>query len=231
MKQIIKLERISKKFNNQVVLKELSLEIIEGNFTAIVGPSGSGKSTLLNIMSGLSKPSSGRVFFEEDEITKYNENKLADLRRIKFGQVFQNYFLLSHLTIEENIKIGLNPNGDNYSFEEIVETLDIKSVLKKFPSSISGGQQQRAGIARAIIKKPRVLFCDEATGALDEENSRMAISLIHNIKEKYGITVVFITHNHEIAKTAERIITVTNGEIHKDIINSNQITAKEMNWV
>jgi putative ABC transport system ATP-binding protein len=212
------------------ILKGVSVDIEKGTFNAIVGPSGSGKSTLLNIMSGLLKPTKGKVLFDNKDITKFSDKEISDLKRNRIGMVFQNYYLLSYLTIEENIKVGLSPNGDNFSVDELAKLLGIADILKAFPTNVSGGQQQRAAIARAVIKKPDVLFCDEATGALDEENSKKVISLLHHIQKSMGITVVFITHNHEIAKTAHRIITIKNGEIFKDEINPNPINVEQMVW-
>lgn len=228
---IISIEKVVMEYKKgEPILKKTSVDIEKGTFTAIVGPSGSGKSTLLNIMAGLLKPSEGKVLFDNKDITKFNDKKMSDYRRNRIGMVFQNYYLLSYLTIEENIKIGLSPNGNNFSVDELAKLLDISDILKSFPTNVSGGQQQRAAIARAVIKKPDVLFCDEATGALDEENSKKVISLLHHIQKNMGITVIFITHNHEIAKTADRIITIKNGEIFKNEINSNPIHVEQMIW-
>lgn len=232
MKPILIVESISKIYNNtENALKNISLEIYENSFVTMIGQSGSGKSTLLNIISGLLKPTKGNVFFKSKDITKFSSNEISNFRRQDIGQIFQNYHLLNNLTVEENIKLGINPYSDNYDINTICEKLSIKAILKKFPSELSGGQQQRVSIARALIKKPTILFCDEATGALDEENSKNVIQLLHDIKKDYGVTIIFITHNHEIAKTSERIITVKNGSIFKDEINTNPILPSEMNWI
>lgn len=212
MKTILSVNKVTKQYrSNELILKEVSLEIEEGSFTVIIGPSGSGKSTLLNIMSGLQKPSRGSVFFGDSDITRFNEHELANFRRLDIGQIFQQYLLLSHLTAEENIRLGVPGSGGAFSVQELAELLDIADVLDQYPGQLSGGQQQRVAIARALIKKPRMLFCDEATGALDEKNSRKVISLLHQICAKYGVTVLFITHNNEIASTADRVITIKDG--------------------
>ncbi|AWV33459.1 ABC transporter ATP-binding protein [Paenibacillus odorifer] len=231
MKTILSVNKVTKQYrSNELILKEVSLEIEEGSFTVIIGPSGSGKSTLLNIMSGLQKPSRGSVFFGDSDITRFNEHELADFRRLDIGQIFQQYLLLSHLTAEENIRLGVPGSGGAFSVQELAELLDIADVLDQYPGQLSGGQQQRVAIARALIKKPRMLFCDEATGALDEKNSRKVISLLHQICAKYGVTVLFITHNNEIASTADRVITIKDGVVVKDIPHKNPIPVDQMSW-
>ncbi|MEK3867172.1 ABC transporter ATP-binding protein [Paenibacillus sp. FSL H7-0716] len=231
MKTILSVNKVTKQYrSNELILKEVSMEIEEGSFTVIIGPSGSGKSTLLNIMSGLQKPSRGSVFFGDSDITRFNEHELADFRRLDIGQIFQQYLLLSHLTAEENIRLGVPGSGGAFSVQELAELLDIADVLDQYPGQLSGGQQQRVAIARALIKKPRMLFCDEATGALDEKNSRKVISLLHQICAKYGVTVLFITHNNEIASTADRVITIKDGVVVKDIPHKNPIPVDQMSW-
>ncbi|MEK4879397.1 MULTISPECIES: ABC transporter ATP-binding protein [Paenibacillus] len=231
MKTILSVNKVTKQYrSNELILKEVSLEIEEGSFTVIIGPSGSGKSTLLNIMSGLQKPSRGSVFFGDSDITRFNEHELANFRRLDIGQIFQQYLLLSHLTAEENIRLGVPGSGGAFSVQELAELLDIADVLDQYPGQLSGGQQQRVAIARALIKKPRMLFCDEATGALDEKNSRKVISLLHQICAKYGVTVLFITHNNEIASTADRVITIKDGGVVKDIPHKNPIPVDQISW-
>jgi len=231
MKSIIKAEKIIKKFNdNETVLKGVDLSVSENTFNVLLGVSGSGKSTLLNIMSGLLRPTSGKVFYKDSEITSFNNSQMSNFKRTEIGNVFQNYLLLPNLTVAENIKIGICENRKALPFKEIIEILGIGDILNKFPAQLSGGQQQRTSIARAIIKNPRILFCDEATGALDEDNSKRVIKLLHLIKKEYGITIIFITHNLKIANTAERIITIKVGLIYKDMKNETPSNADEMNW-
>lgn len=235
MKTIIKAEGIYKTFQDEEeILKGVQLEVEENTFTVILGPSGSGKSTLLNIMSGMLKPTAGRVWFRGEEVTSLRENDLAKWKRNHIGNIFQNYLLLENLTVRENIEIGKRQktaaDEENLNFDELVKMLQIEDLLDKFPGQLSGGQQQRVAIARAVIKKPEVLFCDEATGALDEENSKKVVGLLHELKKRYGITILFITHNHQISYTADRVITIKNGQISHDYINESPIEAKDMVW-
>ena len=230
MAVILQTDNIMKKFDKEEVLKGISLEIEENTFTAILGPSGSGKSTLLNVISGLLRPTRGSVICDGIVISELSEAKLADWKRNQAGHVFQNYLLLENLTVEENIKIGINKNGESFSFDRLVRILELTELLHKFPAQLSGGQQQRVAIARAVIKCPKILFCDEATGALDETNSKTVVELLHKIKRDLGVTVLFTTHNLQIAKTADRVITIKDGTICKDIRNSEPITASEMVW-
>ena len=227
---LIEAKDVCKKYNeNEQALYSVSTKIMENSFVTIVGPSGSGKSTLMNIISGLQKPTSGDVILEGKSIVNLSKNELADIRAKKFGHIFQEYNLMQNLTVKENIYMG-KTNTEELNFDEIVETLGINKLLNKYPYEMSGGEQQRTSVARALIKKPKVIFCDEATGALDENNSKNVVSLLVDIKKRYGMTIVFVTHNLEIAKVSERIITMKNGIIFKDEINENPIDAQNMNW-
>lgn len=230
MKYILKAEQLTKVFaNDEKILKGISLEIMQGSFTVMLGPSGSGKTTLLNILCGLLKPTSGKVYYHDKVITDLSGNELATWKRNHIGNIFQNYLLLSNLTVRENIEIGIS-SSQPLPFDQVTELLDIKDLLNKFPSELSGGQKQRVAIARAVIKKPGILFCDEATGALDETNSKKVIALLHHLKSTYGITILFITHNLQIAETADRVITLKDGLICKDQLNRNPISASDMVW-
>lgn len=230
MQVVMAAEGITKEFGNEKVIKGISLKIHENTFTVILGPSGSGKSTLLNILSGLIRPTNGRVMFGDEVVTDYNEARLADWKRAEVGNVFQNYLLLNNLTAEENIKIGINPSGTPIAFDRLTRILQIDDILKKFPAQLSGGQQQRVAIARAVIKCPRLLFCDEATGSLDEANSKKVVELLHSIKSTFGTTILFTTHNAQIADTANRVLTIKDGLLHRDMTNKNPIPANEMVW-
>lgn len=230
MQVVMAAEGITKEFGNEKVIKGISLKIHENTFTVILGPSGSGKSTLLNILSGLIRPTNGRVMFGDEVVTDYNEARLADWKRAEVGNVFQNYLLLNNLTAEENIKIGINPSGTPIAFDRLTRILQIDDILKKFPAQLSGGQQQRVAIARAVIKCPRLLFCDEATGSLDEANSKKVVELLHSIKSTFGTTILFTTHNAQIADTANRVLTIKDGVLHRDMVNENPIPANEMVW-
>ncbi|HOQ16653.1 MAG TPA: ABC transporter ATP-binding protein [Defluviitaleaceae bacterium] len=230
MEAILKAEKIEKIFKQEKILKGISLEIMPNSFTVLLGPSGSGKTTLLNILSGLLKPSSGKVYYKDKAITEFSKNQLADWKRKNVSNIFQSYLLLNNLTVRENIEIGMFSPDNGLPLDELSHLLEIHHLLDKFPSELSGGQQQRVAIARAVIKKPDILFCDEVTGALDENNSKKVVALLHHLKQSLGLTVIFVTHNLQIAETADRVITIKDGLIHQDKINQNPISAYEMIW-
>lgn len=227
---ILKADSITKTFGAEKVINGITLEIEENTFSVLLGPSGSGKSTLLNILSGLLKPASGAVYHRGKEITVLPEEELAEWLRSFTGNIFQNYLLLNNLNVRENIEIGMNRRGEALDFRQLTEILEIDQLLDKFPAHLSGGQQQRVAIARAVIKKPDILFCDEATGSLDEANSKKVVSLLHSLQRAFGITVLFVTHNLQIAETADRIITMKDGRIFQDRHQENPIRPEEMVW-
>lgn len=231
MSSLLIVENITKVFNNhEVILHGISLNIEANTFTAVLGPSGSGKTTLLNVMSGLLKPTSGKVWYKNKDITSMHEGQLADWKRSEIGNIFQNYLLLSNLTARENILIGIAPSSAPLPFDKLTRLLEIDNILDKFPAQLSGGQQQRIAIARAVIKKPSVLFCDEATGSLDEANSKKVVELLHTLKTTFGITILFTTHNLQIAETANRIITIKDGLLFHDRVNENVLSPRNMAW-
>ncbi len=230
MKTVLSAEDLTKTYGKESVLNGVSLSVYENTFTAILGPSGSGKSTLLNILSGLTKPTSGKVLCGGETVSGYSEARLSDWKRAEVGNVFQNYMLLSNLTAEENIKVGIAPKRTPLAFDRLTRMLEIDGVLDKFPAQLSGGQQQRVAIARAVIKAPRLLFCDEATGALDEANSKKVVELLHTLKSTFGVTVLFVTHNAQIARTADRVLTMKNGLLAGDVTNAHPISAADMVW-
>lgn len=223
-------EKITKDYGTEKVLKGISLTVYQDTFTAILGPSGSGKSTFLNILSGMIRPASGTVRCGDTVVTSLSERQLANWKRTYVGHVFQNYLLLNNLTADENIKVGICPGRTPLSFERLVHILEIEDIMDKFPAQLSGGQQQRVAIARAVIKEPKLLFCDEATGSLDEWNSKKVVGLLHELKTAFGVTVLFTTHNKQIARTADRILTIKDGLLFDDITNENPITADAMVW-
>lgn len=227
---ILKADSITKTFAKEKVINGITLEIEENTFSVLLGPSGSGKSTLLNILSGLLTPSSGTVSHRGKDITALSEEKLAEWKRSFTGNIFQNYLLLNNLNVRENIEIGINKGRDALDFRQLTEILEIDHLLDKFPANLSGGQQQRVAIARAVIKKPDILFCDEATGSLDEANSKKVVSLLRSLQRAFGITVLFVTHNMQIAETADRIITIKDGRIYKDRHQEDPIQPEEMVW-
>lgn len=227
---ILKAENITKDYGKESILKGVTLTVYKDTFTAILGPSGSGKSTLLNVLSGMTKPTTGTVQYEDQIITTFSQAQLADWKRGNVGNVFQNYMLLNNLTAEENIKVGICHGMTPLAFDRLTRILEIDHLLDKFPAQLSGGQQQRVAIARAVIKGPRLLFCDEATGSLDEANSKKVVELLHNLKNTFGVTILFMTHNEQIAHTADRVLTIKDGAIFRDVVNENPISANDMVW-
>lgn len=227
---ILSAKKITKDYGKEKVIKGITITLYQKTFTVILGPSGSGKSTLLNILSGMVKPTTGTVQYEDKIITALSPTELADWKRNNIGYVFQNYMLLSNLTAEENIKVGISSKMTPLAFDRLTRILEIDSLLDKFPAQLSGGQQQRVAIARAVIKGTHFIFCDEATGALDEENSKKVVELLHSLKNTFGVTILFTTHNEQIAHTANRIITMKDGMIISDMENKNPVSAGDMIW-
>ena len=190
----------------------MSVTIQKGKFVAILGRSGSGKSTLLNILAGLDKPSEGKVYIDGTDIFHLSEEKRTLLRREKIGFVFQKYELLHALTVTENIRLPeLEANADYVG--ELLEALGIRQYETCYPDQLSGGEQQRVAIARALINHPPILFADEPTGNLDSKTERIVIDLLKNLAEKYGISILMVTHNEDLVKDADRVIRLEDGEI------------------
>ncbi|SHI06078.1 putative ABC transport system ATP-binding protein [Clostridium collagenovorans DSM 3089] len=195
-------------------LKSTNLNIEQGEFVSIIGSSGSGKSTLLHLMAGLDTPSSGKVYIAGNDIYAMNEKELAKFRRQNIGFIFQFFNLIPILTVEENIKLPLimdKQKIDEAYFEEIIQVLGLEDRKKHLPNEISGGQQQRVAIARALMSKPKIIFADEPTGNLDSKNTQEVLELLAKSIKKYNQTLVMITHDPEIAKTADRIIVLKDG--------------------
>lgn len=212
-----------------VALNEVDLKLDDNEFLVILGPSGSGKSTLINVMSALDRCDLGQVLYDDTNICKYNEKKLTKFRRENIGFIFQAYYLLPDLNVENNIRMGANL-VENNDYQDIIEILDLKDMLKRMPYQLSGGQQQRVAIARALAKKPRVLFCDEPTGALDEKTGKQVLTLLQNYQKKHNITIVMVTHNSGIADMATRVIRMNSGNIIEDKKNENVIAAVNVRW-
>lgn len=226
---MITAKNIKKKYNDQEVLRGIDLKIDENEFVVILGASGSGKSTLLNILSGLEKSDSGEVVYDNESISDYSEKQLTKFRKEKIGFVFQQYYLLNNLTIEQNVKVGANL-ADNKEYVDIIKDLGLEDKLSKYPNELSGGEQQRVSIARALAKKPTVLFLDEPTGALDEETGRKILEYLLKLKDKSHFTMIMVTHNENIAELANKIIHVGSGRITSIVENHKPKSVEEIGW-
>jgi len=221
--EIMRCDHLSKIYqsgeNKVYALNDVSLSLEQGSFTAITGPSGSGKSTLLHLLSGLDKPSGGSVWYQDKELYKYRDNQLSVLRRRRFGFVFQSYNLVRELTGYENILLPVMLDGrkaDEAYINRLVEVMGIGDRLSHLPGAMSGGQQQRVSIARALANKPAILFADEPTGNLDGKAGREVLSLLHTVSHEFGITLVLVTHDMNVAERAERIVQLCDGQISGD---------------
>lgn len=221
--EIIRSENLCKYYGSgeeQVkALDGISLSIPQGSFTAITGPSGSGKSTFLHLLSGLDHPTSGKVIYQEKNLYDYNDNQLSVLRRRRFGFVFQSYHLVKELTAQENILLPLmldKKKPDEAYIKRLTELLNIENRLSHLPAAMSGGQQQRVSIARALANKPAILFADEPTGNLDGQSGREVMTLLRQVNQELGITLVLVTHDLNVAEQAERIVHIVDGKIQRD---------------
>ena len=226
---MITAKNIKKKYNDQEVLRGIDLKIDKNEFVVILGASGSGKSTLLNILSGLEKSDSGEVVYDNESISDYSEKQLTKFRKDKIGFVFQQYYLLNNLTIEQNVKVGANL-ADNKEYVDIIKDLGLEDKLSKYPNELSGGEQQRVSIARALAKKPTVLFLDEPTGALDEETGRKILEYLLKLKDKSYFTMIMVTHNENIAELANKIIHVGSGRVTSIEENHTPKSVEEIGW-
>ena len=207
------------KENQVLALHNVDLDIEKGSIVSVVGASGSGKSTLLNIMGGVDNPSDGTVFVDGKDITKYSDDELSIFRRRKVGFIFQAYHLIPVLTVEENIRMPVlldHKKPDKEYIDHIIELLGLSDRRKHLPNQLSGGQQQRTAIARALANNPKIILADEPTGALDSKNGEEVMELLEKSVRDIGQTLVIITHNMDLAKKADRIITIKDGQIAKD---------------
>ena len=210
------------------VLKGVSVGVERGEMCVIQGTSGSGKSTLLNCIGGLDDIDSGSCKVDGLEIAGLKKDKLSDYRRDTLGFIFQFYNLVPNLTVRENIEVCRYLTKDPLDMDELLDTLGLKEHADKFPSQLSGGQQQRIAIARALIKNPKLLLCDEPTGALDSKTSRDILMLLEKINEKYGTTMLIVTHNNSIKNMVHRVIFLKDGEIAKQYTNEKRVPAREL---
>ena len=212
-----------------VALKGVSLKINDGDFTVLLGASGSGKSTLLHIVSGLECPDSGSVNYDGVDITALSDDKLTAFRKEKVGFIFQQYYLLPNLNVDKNVKMGADLTR-NRNYREIIEAVGLGEKLYKMPSELSGGEQQRVSIARALAKKPQVLFLDEPTGALDEETGRQVLDYICSLQKEIGFSIIMVTHNSNIAEMANTVVKMNSGKITETYRNDIRKNAREIGW-
>ena len=210
-------------------LDGVSISIKNGEFIVILGASGSGKSTFLNVISGLEKFDGGTVAYDDRQLNKMNEKELTKFRRDNTAYIFQQYYLLPHLNVEKNVRMGADLDN-NKDYMKFIEAVGLSEKRKKFPSELSGGEQQRVAIARALAKNPKVLFLDEPTGALDENTGRQVLDYIIRLHEKQGFTMIMVTHNSNIAETADRIIKMNSGKIVSVKENASKKAAYEIGW-
>ena len=226
---MIEVKEIIKSYGNSdnkiQVLKGISLKIKDGDFAVILGASGSGKSTFLNVVSGLEYPDSGKVLYDGTDITTLSDKELTLFRKENVGFIFQQYYLLPNMSVDKNVKMGADL-GRNKAYRNIIEAVGLGEKLHKYP----GGEQQRVSVARALAKKPKVLFLDEPTGALDEQTGRQVLDYICKLQKKYGFTIVMVTHNLNIAEMATTVIKMNSGKVTEIYTNKIQKTAYEIGW-
>lgn len=234
MHNIIEINNLKKSFGKggsyNLVLKGINTQIKEGNICCILGPSGCGKSTFLNMMGGLDTPDSGNIYIDGKDISKLSFTELADYRREKIGFVFQFYNLIPDLTIKENVQVCENLTNNPLNREELFEVLGLTQLEYRFPNELSGGQQQRTAIARALVKNPNVLLCDEPTGALDSKTSKEILRLLCDVNKKYNTTIIMVTHNAKIALICDQMIKMKDGNIQNDTINDNVLDVENIEF-
>jgi putative ABC transport system ATP-binding protein len=211
-------------------LKDVNLTIEEGEFVVILGPSGSGKSTLLNVISGLDTVTSGEITFRGETLTNLDEEEMTAFRRKHLGFIFQQYNLLQNLNVYENIQIGSDIGTAPLDITDLLEKVGLEKARNKYPSQLSGGEQQRVSIVRSLAKNPDIIFCDEPTGSLDEENSKKILQLLQNLNEDYNKTIIVITHNLGIAEMADKVIKMNSGQITEVTLNEVKKNAQDISW-
>ena len=230
---MIKIENVHKAYgtgdSRNEVLKGVSLDIEDGDFVVILGTSGSGKSTLLNVISGLEPADEGTIYYDALDLSSMMDKNLTKFRKEYIGYIFQQYFLLPNLNVDKNVKMGADLAG-NKEYHEIIKAVGLSDKCDKYPHELSGGEQQRVSVARALAKKPKVLYLDEPTGALDEQTGRQVLDYIVKLKRELGFTMVMVTHNQNIADMANTVVRMNSGRIIREYHNAEPKTAYEIEW-
>ena len=216
--------------NRLEVLKGIDFSVEKGNICVLLGPSGCGKSTLLNIIGGIDTADSGSIMIDGDRTEDMKEKALTLYRRKHLGYIFQMYNLIPNLSVKENIEVGAYLSDNPLDIDDLLKTLGLYEYQNNLPNQLSGGQQQRTAIGRAIVKNPDILLCDEPTGALDYHTSKDILKLIEDVNQKYGNTVIMVTHNDAIKNMADRVIKLRDGQIRKDYKNETKIAACDLDW-
>jgi ABC-type antimicrobial peptide transport system, ATPase component len=231
---LIEFENVKKEYRigdvKITAVENCSFAIEKGEFVVILGPSGAGKTTILNILGGMDSPSKGRVIVNENKIHEYSKKQLVEYRRKDIGFVFQFYNLVSNLTALENVELACQICPDSFDPKAVLEQVGLSDRMNNFPSQLSGGEQQRVAIARAIAKNPKILLCDEPTGALDSDTGQRIIELLQKNCKEMGMTTVLITHNTVIADIADKVIKIKNGTVRSVACNTNPKSADEIVW-
>ena len=212
------------------VLRGIDFSVEKGEFCVLLGPSGSGKSTLLNIIGGIDEPDEGYIFIDGEKTGDMKEKALTLYRRKHLGYVFQMYNLIPNLNVKENIEVGAYLSDKALDIDELLHTLGLYKHRHKLPNQLSGGQQQRTAIGRAIVKNPDILLCDEPTGALDYNTSKEILRLIEQVNQKYGNTIIMVTHNDAIKNMADRVVKLRDGQIRKNYLNESKVAADDLDW-
>ena len=212
------------------VLRGIDYSVEKGEFCVLLGPSGSGKSTLLNIIGGIDEPDEGYISIDGEKTGDMKEKALTLYRRKHLGYVFQMYNLIPNLNVKENIEVGAYLSDKALDIDELLHTLGLYEHRHKLPNQLSGGQQQRTAIGRAIVKNPDILLCDEPTGALDYNTSKEILRLIEQVNQKYGNTIIMVTHNDAIKNMADRVVKLRDGQIRKNYLNESKVAADDLDW-
>ncbi len=234
MEHFIEMKKVNKEYklgqNVLLAANQIDFTIEKGEFVVVLGPSGAGKSTILNLLGGMDTASSGSIVVDGKDITKFNDKELTNYRATDVGFIFQFYNLIPSLTTRENVALVKEIVKKGLDVDEVLEAVGLKEHKYQFPTQLSGGEQQRVSIARAICKNPKMLLCDEPTGALDSDTGIIILSLLQDMSRVEGRTVIIVTHNTVLAEAADKVIKIKNGKIKEIIINENPKPVKEVNW-